>query len=97
MSKPSARLRLRVSPGAKRSEVVGRYGEGWKVRVAAPAEHGRANDALLALLASTLGLTRDRLAVVSGASSRDKVVWLDGLSSDEVERRLAGSIRRETA
>jgi uncharacterized protein (TIGR00251 family) len=97
MSKPTARVRLRVSPGAKRSEVVGRYGEGWKVRVAAPAEHGRANDAVLALLASTLGLPRGRLTIVAGASSRDKVVGLDGLTPDEAERRLAVSVRRETA
>ena len=97
MSKPSARLRLRVSPGAMRSEVVERHGEGWKVRVAAPAEHGRANDAVLALLASALGVPRDRLTIVAGASSRDKVIGLDGLTSEEAERRLAVSVRRETA
>jgi uncharacterized protein (TIGR00251 family) len=97
MSNPSARLRLRVSPGAKRNEVVGRHGEGWKVRVAAPAEHGRANDAVLALLASALGVPRDRLAIVTGASSRDKVIGLDGLTPEEAERRLASSVRREIA
>jgi uncharacterized protein (TIGR00251 family) len=97
MSNPSARLRLRVSPGAKRNEVVGRHGEGWKVRVAAPAEHGRANDAVLALLASALGVPRDRLTIVTGASSRDKVIGLDGLTPEEAERRLASSVRREIA
>jgi uncharacterized protein (TIGR00251 family) len=97
MSNPSARLRLRVSPGAKRNEVVGRHGEGWKVRVAAPAEHGRANDAVLALLASALGVPRDRLAIVTGASSRDTVFGLDGLTPEEAERRLASSVRREIA
>ena len=42
MAAPS-RIRLRVSPGAARSRVVGRHGDGWKVRVAAPAENGKAN------------------------------------------------------
>ena len=97
MSRPSARLRLRVSPGAKRSEVVGRYGEGWKVRVAAPAEHGRANEATLALLASALALPRDRLSLFAGASARDKVICIEGLSLEEAERRLTLGVRRETA
>ncbi len=97
MSEPSVRLRLRVSPGAKRSEVVGRHGEGWKVRVAAPAEHGRANEAVLGLLASTLAVPRDRVAILSGAASRDKVVRLEGMSLEEAGRALDSAMRRETA
>ena len=96
MSERSARLRLRVSPGAKRSEVVGRHGEGWKVRVAAPAEHGRANDAVLGLLAATLAVPRERLTLQSGAASRDKVVRLDGMSLEEAERALDSALRSET-
>ena len=51
------RVRLRVSPGAD-TELAGRHGDGWKVRVAAPPERGRANDAVLDLLAERLGLPR---------------------------------------
>ena len=50
----STRVRLRVSPGAGRAAIVGRYGDGWKVRVTAAPEHGRANDAVLRLLADAL-------------------------------------------
>ncbi len=88
MSKPSARLRLRVSPGASRSEVVGRYREGWKVRVAAPAERGRANEALLRLLAEALGVPKSSLRIVRGQRSREKLVAVDGLEAAEVRRRL---------
>jgi uncharacterized protein (TIGR00251 family) len=95
MSKPSARLRLRVSPGASRSEVVGRYREGWKVRVAAPAERGRANEALLALLSTTLSVPRERLSIIAGASGRDKVIALEGLALEEAECRLSSSLGRE--
>jgi uncharacterized protein len=84
-----ARLQLRVSPGAARSAVVGRHGTGWKVRVAARAEDGRANDALVRLLADTLALPVRNVRIVSGHASRDKTVALEGLESDETERLLA--------
>ncbi|RDI75189.1 hypothetical protein Gocc_0987 [Gaiella occulta] len=83
------RLRMRVSPGAGRSAVVGRYGEGWKVRVAAPPEKGRANAEVVALVAGSLGLGRPAVRVVAGAASRDKVIEVDGLSHEEAERLLA--------
>jgi uncharacterized protein (TIGR00251 family) len=84
-----SRLTLRVSPGASRSRVVGRYGDGWKVRVAAPATDGRANDALIKLLASTFDVPTSGVEIVSGHTSRDKTVSLAGVVADEVERRLA--------
>ena len=82
MAAPSTRLRLRVSPGAGRDEFVGRYGEGWKVRVDAPPERGRANDAVLRLVAKRLGIARTAVTLVSGASARDKVVELHGMTAE---------------
>jgi len=84
-----ARLQLRVSPGAARSAVVGRHGAAWKVRVAARAEDGKANDALVRLLADTLALPANQVRIVSGHGSRDKTVALTGIDHDEMERRLA--------
>jgi uncharacterized protein (TIGR00251 family) len=83
------RLRLRVTPGAARSGVVGRREEVWKVRVRAPAERGRANEALVELLAAVLEVPRGRVNVVSGRTARDKVVEIEGLTVEEAERRLA--------
>ena len=88
MAKPSTRVRLRVSPGARRTELVGRHGEGWKVRVAAPPEGGRANDAVLDLLACELSLPRRSLSIVSGQTAREKIVRMDGIDRAETERRL---------
>ena len=82
------RLDLRVSPSAGRSAVVGRHGTGWKLRVAAPPERGRANASVVDLLAASLDLRRDELRIVAGALSRDKVVEIDGLTLEEAERRL---------
>jgi uncharacterized protein (TIGR00251 family) len=84
----STRLRLRVSPGAGRSEIVGRHGDAWKVRVTAPPERGKANEAAIRLLAEALEVRPEALVLVSGSSSRDKVVELHGLDSTEAERRL---------
>ncbi len=83
------RLSIHVAPGARRPGLVGRYGDGWKVRVSAPPERGRANDAVAALLAVTLGISRRDVTVVAGSTSRDKVVALTGLTSADVEERLA--------
>ena len=85
------RLRLRVAPGAARAAVVGRHGDGWKVRVAAAPERGRANDAVLDLLAETLSVPRGSVSLVSGSSSRDKIVELFGITADEIDRRLASA------
>lgn len=91
MEAPTVRLHLRVAPGAGRSAVVGRHGAGWKVRVAAAAERGRANDALVDLLAGTLGLRRPDVRLVAGGAARDKVVEIAGMTLQEAERRLGSA------
>jgi len=88
----STRLELRVLPGAARSGVVGRHGSSWKVRVAAAPEGGRANAALVRLLAETLGLPRRDVSVVAGHTSRDKVISVAGISAKELEDRLSSSV-----
>lgn len=69
-------LRLKVVPGASRDGVAGVQGDRLKVRVAAPPEAGKANSAVLALLARALG--RKDLRLVAGAASAEKSVLLPG-------------------
>jgi hypothetical protein len=85
---PTTRLRLRVSPGASRTEVVGPHGDAWKVRVTAPPESGKANDAVRDLLAAALDVPRSDTEIVAGASSRDKVLAVRGLTQTEIQERL---------
>ena len=85
---PSTRLRLRVSPGARRTEIAGRHGDGWKIRVAATPENGRANEAVRRLLAEELGLPRGSVTIVSGHTAREKIVELQGISGERVEAKL---------
>lgn len=77
-----------MAPGARRSEVVGRHGEGWKVRVDAPADRGRANDRVCSLLAELAGVRTRDVSVAVGTTSRDKLVDVAGIEQHELERLL---------
>lgn len=88
MDRRTTRLRLRVAPGSGRAGVVGRHGEGWKVRVTAVPERGRANDDVVDLIARSLGLLRSDVRVIAGTTARDKVLELTGIDAIEAERRL---------
>jgi uncharacterized protein (TIGR00251 family) len=85
-------LRLHVVPGAGRTAVTGRHGDALKVRVAAPPEKGRANDACLALVAGTLGVASGQLELVGGPSSRSKRVRVTGMEAAEVRRLVAAAL-----
>lgn len=67
---------------------MGRYGGAWKVRVTQAPEDGKANAAVVRLLAHTLALRSQDVEIVSGHASRDKTVALEGIDHDEMERRL---------
>jgi uncharacterized protein (TIGR00251 family) len=97
MKAVSTRVRLRVSAGANSAHVVGRHGEAWKVRVAAPAEGGRANEAVVRLLAETLSLPHNAVTLVSGHGARDKIVQLTGLGPTQIERRLSSAAGKDHA
>ena len=84
----ATQISLRVSPGGSRARVVGRHGGAWKIRVAAPPENGKANDAVVRLLATALDLPQRDVTLVSGHGARDKVVSLAGIEPGEAERRL---------
>ncbi len=85
-------LAVRAQPGAKRTAIVGVYGEGTaaqlKIAVQAPPVNGRANSALLLFLAETLKLPKNRVELVGGELSRSKIFFLGGVSRKEAENLL---------
>ncbi|MCS7286765.1 MAG: DUF167 domain-containing protein [Anaerolineae bacterium] len=83
-----AAFAVTVVPKAKRNEIVGRYGDAIKVKIAAPPEEGRANEELLSFLAEKLGVKREQLEIVAGASSRNKIISVTGMEPAEVEKKL---------
>ena len=80
------RFTVRVQPRASRNEVCGVHGDALKVRLSAPPVDGAANDALVDLLARSLGVARRAVRIVAGANSRSKVVDVDGVRAAEVLR-----------
>ena len=85
---------VRVQPRASRSGVAGEIDGVLKIRLAAPPVEGRANEELIRLLAELFDAPRQRIAILSGQSSKNKVVSVSGISVDEASRVLAEALDR---
>lgn len=84
------RFSVHVQPRARRTEIVGAHGDALKLRLQAPPVDGAANEALIAFLATALGVPSRNVDIVSGASSRTKVVEVRGVARELAERALLG-------
>ena len=92
----SGTLTLRTHPGARQDALRDRMADGtYRVDVTAPPEGGRANEAVCVLLAELLGVRTSDVRVIRGRTSRRKVIEVDRLESDEIERRLEAALTRE--
>jgi len=81
-------LKLRVQPKASRNQVDGFEDGTLRLRVTAPPTEGKANAGVIALLSKTLGISKSRLEIIRGHSSRDKVVFIQTLTEQEVRQRI---------
>ncbi len=84
----SATLSVRIQPRASKNEVTLREGGGFKIRLTAPPVDGAANEALLRFLADTFSVAKSQVGIVSGHTSRDKIVRIEGIGSDQAEQVL---------
>jgi uncharacterized protein (TIGR00251 family) len=85
-------IRVFCQPRAARTALVGLHAGAVKVKVRAPALEGKANEALIGLLASALGVPARRIRIVAGAQSRWKRLLVEGLTSDLVAPLLASAV-----
>ena len=83
-----ARVTVKVHPRARRSAVTGRLGDAWKLDLAAPPVEGKANDECVRFLAELAGVPRSRVRILTGASSRLKLIEIEGLAQADLEERL---------
>ena len=87
-------MKIRVSPGSTSTAVKGSYGkEALRLSVAAPPVGGRANADAECYLAALIGVEKTRVAVVKGASSRDKLLFVEGVKPEEVREGLVDLVR----
>lgn len=90
MSFPTARFAVRITPRSAIERVEEVVDGVLKVRVMAPAVEGAANAALIRLLADELGVGRRDVRIVAGASSRQKLVVIDGVDPEAIVARWPG-------
>ncbi len=84
----SVSLPVRIQPRASKNELVAMEGGGLKIRLTAPPVDGAANEALVKFLATVLSVPKSHVEIVSGHTSRDKIVRINGISDAEVKRLL---------
>jgi uncharacterized protein (TIGR00251 family) len=81
-------VNVRVQPGAKKDAVTGLHDGAVRIALSAPPVDGKANDALIAFVAEKLGLPRARVSLLSGMTSRSKVLRITGRSAAQVRAVL---------
>lgn len=79
-----------MQPGASENQVVGYQRGVLRLRVTAPPQEGRANQAVISMLAAVLGIAKSRVRIVRGHASREKLVSVESLTTEEVQQRLEG-------
>ena len=79
---------VKAVPGSSRTCIAGLLGEMLKVKLAAPAEKGKANQALIVLLSDTLGIKKNNIKIVSGTTNPVKRIQISGLKSDDIKSKL---------
>jgi uncharacterized protein (TIGR00251 family) len=83
-------LLLKVTPNAKQNEITGLSGGVLQVKIAAPAEGGKANRELIAFLSRELGVKKSAIGIIRGENSRHKAVAVEGMSREEIMKNITG-------
>lgn len=87
-AKNAIHIKVKAVPGSARNEIVGPLGDRLKVRVAAPPEGGKANKAICALIAKALIVKTNQVMVLTGKSSAQKTIEVEGISVETATERL---------
>lgn len=83
---------VRVSPGAAKTKIIGEHAGALKVSVNAPPEKGKANKELVDYLAGVLGIKRVAVVVISGETSRQKKIAIEGFTAAALRAKIAESV-----
>jgi hypothetical protein len=80
-----ARFTVKVHPRARRSRITGRFGQAYKLDLAAPPVDGKANEECIRFFSDLAHVPRSRIRIISGQTARIKLIELEGVSQDELE------------
>ena len=83
-----ALVSIKVVPGARKNRIAGKYGDAIKIQVSAPPEQGKANLAVIAVVAEALGLKPQQVRILRGHTQSRKVIEIDGIDAAEINNRL---------
>ena len=84
----SVRVAVKVTPNAGRNEITGCKEGVWQIKIQAPPDKGKANKELVDFLAETMDIKKSAVMIVQGSTSRHKVLAVEGLSGEEIQKRL---------
>ena len=85
------RISLKVTAGARATAFAGRFGDFWKLHVASPPVDGKANEAITKFLARILHLPGNAVRIVSGLTSNRKIIEIEGISPESLDRAILES------
>jgi uncharacterized protein (TIGR00251 family) len=95
--KTGAALTIRVTPRARKTEISGFMDDGTlRVRVSAPPVEGKANAALIKFLAKVLGVRKNKIEIIAGEKSLDKIVSILDISAEQVQKKILSGLPQES-
>jgi uncharacterized protein len=83
-----ARVTVKAHPRARRTRAAGRWGSAWKLDLASPPIDGKANEECIRFFTELAGVPRARVRIVTGLASRVKVIEIEGMPQEDLERLL---------
>ncbi len=87
----TTRISLKVRAGARQTEFSGRLGDVWKLHIAAPPVDGKANGEIIRFLARLAGVRTSSVRIVTGLSASTKLIEIEGIDSEQLERAILES------
>jgi len=86
-----ARVAIKVRAGARKTEFAGRFGDAWKLQVAAPPVDGKANEAIVRFLAKLASVPANSVRIVTGIAASNKLIEIEGIDAETLERAILES------
>ena len=84
-----ARISVKVHPRARRTGLAGRFGNAWKLDLAAPPVDGKANEECIRFFAELAGVPRSQVRIVTGATARLKLIEVEGIAQAELDSAMS--------